>query len=352
MKDKETPLKLVRSLEKMSNGVYKRLEDARARFIAEGYEWPEWCDMPINVASDFLVQEKGLSGQEAANICAELTACYLWRKNKVVYWFDDILAQVLYAQSRDLKEQERLPVELLMKLPFPCVYIKAPDIIKNTDGFWAWMDYDVFKKGAELRMQWVSKTYDASIPLVLHILPEKSVMDCLRDTFSVIKEHFIDELKEMDFNDEAIQTIFEPTMIGVEMLLYLTAQNSEISEVRKKARQKQSDERITRSANEIRDQANEVMEYRVGVRMGREIHKAMQYYESNPDSTSTGRKVAPHMRRGHWHHYWRGPKTGKRELVLHWTAPIMVNAKDGMIAKDVVVYPVKANQKEKIDGLD
>lgn len=341
MKDKETPLKLVRSLEKMSNGVYKRLEDTRARFVVEGREWPEWCDMPINVASNFLVKEERMSFQDAASMCAELTACYLWRKNKVIYWFDDILAQVLYAQSKDLKEQEQLPVELLMKLPFPCIYIKAPDIIEDTDGFWAWIDYDVFSKGVELRMQWVYKAYDASIPLVLHILPGKSVMDCIQDTFSAVKEHFPDALKELDFNDEAVKAIFEPTMIGVEMLLYLTAQNSEIVEIKKKARQKQPDEHIDKSANEIKDEANEVMEYRVGVKMGREIRKAMQYYERNPDGKSTGRKVAPHMRRGHWHRFWRGPMKGKRELILKWLPPIMVNAEDGDEAKNVVVRIVE-----------
>lgn len=346
MKDKDTPLKLVRMWDKMSKDVYKRLEDMRAQFAAEGEEWPEWCDMPINVAAHLLIGEEGLTPQSSANICAELTACYLWRKNKVVYWFDDTLAQVLYAQAQDVKEQERLPVELLTKLPFSCVYVKAPDIVENSDGFWAWLDYDVFRKGTELRMQWVTKSFENSIPLTLHILPEASIMECIRDTFSESMKWLPDELKNLDFNDEVLKSIYKPTMIGVQMLLYLTAQNSEIVEIRKKSRpQKKAEENSKKPLKEIKDEASEVSEYRVGVKMGRAIWKAMEYYERNPENKGTGKKVAPHMRRGHWHHYWKGPKAGKRELILRWTAPMMINAKDGATAKNVVIYPLKGEKK-------
>ena len=43
-------------------------------------------------------------------------------------------------------------------------------------------------------------------------------------------------------------------------------------------------------------------------------------------------------RRGHWHHYWVGPRDGDRELILKWVAPMFINSGDNI----VTIYPVKA----------
>jgi len=44
-------------------------------------------------------------------------------------------------------------------------------------------------------------------------------------------------------------------------------------------------------------------EYRVGYRMWSEI---------------AGSKRAAHIRRGHWHKYWTGPKSGQQQAVIRW----------------------------------
>lgn len=40
--------------------------------------------------------------------------------------------------------------------------------------------------------------------------------------------------------------------------------------------------------------------------------------------------MRPHMRRGHWHHYWVGSRDNdeERKLILKWVAPIMINVLD------------------------
>ncbi len=37
------------------------------------------------------------------------------------------------------------------------------------------------------------------------------------------------------------------------------------------------------------------------------------------------RTVRPHVRRGHWHRFWTGPREGDRKLVAHWIPPTLVN---------------------------
>lgn len=338
MKDKDTPLKLVRMLDKMSSGIYEKLGQERDE-LAETWSWPEWCEMPIAVVTSFLISKAGLSAMNAGTIGAEVAACYLWRKNKAIFWFDDLLAQMLYAQSQDVKEQEEIPAEVLMKLPYPCVYIKAPDILEGMDGFWVWVNCDSMDESPELRMQWVFKSYEASAPMVLHILPGKSIMECMRDTFKPVHS-VVKRFDETDFNDQEIKEVYKPAMIGVQFALYLAAENAEIVEVRGKAKRKA----VPSEAREIKDEASEVSEYKVGVRMGRAIRKAMVYNEDKASGgkggVSSGKKVAPHMRRGHWHHFWRGSMKGKRELILKWLPPIMVNAEGSNEARDIVIRVV------------
>ena len=48
-------------------------------------------------------------------------------------------------------------------------------------------------------------------------------------------------------------------------------------------------------------------------------------------SVPTGRTVRPHMRRGHWHGFWTGPRKVNRDqqkLVLKWLPPLFVHGKN------------------------
>ncbi|WP_295617345.1 hypothetical protein [uncultured Intestinimonas sp.] len=46
-----------------------------------------------------------------------------------------------------------------------------------------------------------------------------------------------------------------------------------------------------------------------------------------------------HTRRGHWHHYWTGPRDGERALILKWTAPTVIHPEDR--EDNVTLYPVR-----------
>lgn len=63
--------------------------------------------------------------------------------------------------------------------------------------------------------------------------------------------------------------------------------------------------------------------HEVGFRLGASI-RAHKRYVSQSVRNDVQRQVRPHMRRAHWHHYWTGPKSGPRKLVLKWIAPTLV----------------------------
>jgi len=59
----------------------------------------------------------------------------------------------------------------------------------------------------------------------------------------------------------------------------------------------------------------------VGARIGPQLRKARE--ESDRDA-ETGRSVRPHLRRGHHHGFWIGPRDGDRTLVYRWLPPLLV----------------------------
>ena len=42
------------------------------------------------------------------------------------------------------------------------------------------------------------------------------------------------------------------------------------------------------------------------------------------ESEVTGRTIKTHLRRGHWHGFWKGPRSGVRNFIYHWIAPLVV----------------------------
>ena len=329
MKDKDTPLSLVRLWEKLDKDCYKQLDRCRAAKDEGQMQWPDYCLLPINAAFTFLVHVHGLSDQEAAAGCAELTACWTWRQNKIIYAFDPDMAQALSSQAEDVADTDVLPADLLMHLPYPCIYIKAPGLLEHMDGFWAWMDYDQNREGAELRIQWVFDTMDGSVPQVLHILPGATLRECVMDTLQTTLEH---TREPVDISDPVGGARI--ILMAIQLVLYILSDNADIEDEPKPQLQVVS----SRKPNtKIQDKAGEITAKNVGVRIGAAFRRSRGI--SSSGSTGTGSTKRPHMRRGHWHHYWRGPKDA-RELTLKWTAPTMIHS-DAGAEDNVIVYPVK-----------
>ena len=335
MKDKDTPLALVRLWPKLAAGCYEQLDNCRFAKADGEIDWPDYCLLPINAAFTYLVYGLGLSAEDAVAGCAELTACWTWRKNKIIYSFDADTATLLAEQANDVKVNDVLPADLLMHLPYPCIYIKAPGILEQMDGFWAWMDFDTNRNAPELRIQWVFEDMEHSYPEVLHIIPGGTLADCVLDTVQTITENI---RKPVDVSNpaEAARNILK----AVQLILYLVAENSDIESEPPSTRivRDSTNKKVSRI---VQDKASEVQVNNVGVRIGATIRRS-RTKTTNPknDNPATGSAKRPHMRRGHWHSYWTGPQDGDRKLILKWVAPTMVHPDDGADS-NVVVYPIK-----------
>ena len=336
MKDKDTPLRLVRLWPKMCPDCYESLDLCREAKDDGDMKWPDYCYLPINAAYTYLVTSLGLSDTQAAAGAAELTACWLWRRSKYIYSYDTDLASSLAEQVDDLKDTDVLPSELLLHLPHDCIYIKAPALVAHTDGFFVWDDYDVNREGAELRISWLHEDMEHTIPQVLHILPGGTIGECVEDTKRTTQEHTL-----LPVTDAPAVETARTVLIAIQLLLYLLSENAEMD-----AQPQHTAARPAGSSHkkvvDISDKASEVNAFDVGIRIGSAIRKAqshsMNSAKNNSDNSSGTRR--PHVRRGHWHHYWTGPRTGEQTLILKWTAPTMIHPEQGT-EDNVVVFPVK-----------
>lgn len=116
----------------------------------------------------------------------------------------------------------------------------------------------------------------------------------------------------------------------VNLILYICSANADFGEHRPMhpARRAPSGKKKRITA------ADQMRVWDVGIRLGPALRKAMasteQSQETGPapaEEVGQGR-CSPrlHWHRGHWHHYWTGPRSQpeERKIILHWLPPIPV----------------------------
>jgi hypothetical protein len=276
----------------------------------------------------------GRNQSEMAAEAAELTACYIWRKQKIIYAFDETLANELSEQAKGYAYEDDLPIDVLLHPPYPCVYIHCPGVFdKYINGFFAWIEWDVNRKILEFRVSYLPTTMDRTFPLVLE-LPEPTLGQCVAAT--------VEEIARQTKVPQKIPAVSEINMLltSLNMYLYLCSDGADIQPNPTQAK-------ITRRSAVIRDKFREIEAQDVGIRIGATLRKtsASQTDQNRETGVRAGSHSSkrPHTRRGHWHHYWTGPKDkpSERKLILKWTHPILVGGTLGNDSDTITVFPIK-----------
>lgn len=300
-------------------GLYQNLSSCvKAKEDGKIY-WDDNCYLPIAAAMESL-KYHGTPLTEASAVASELIACWLWGKDKTIYNFDNDLAAMLAEQAPSSME-DTIPSEILLHLPHHCQFIQT-NVIDGFSGFFIFIEYDLDRHECELRFNLVRREDNKSIPMMLHILPNKTTGECIAAAYG----------------EQNVNTISENTAICLQLLLYILSADADVrrSPITSAARAK--------SKKESKRQSN-IMN--VGVSIGRSIR--MSYGEtSNNDAPRKGHTGSysskrPHARRGHWHHYWSGA-SDNRNLILRWTAPTFIHSGGNM---NTTIIPVKKPRKTK-----
>lgn len=317
------PLDLLKEVSKKRPGIWAVLDE-----ISRNPEWDERCLVPIGLSlSLFPDYESESFAKKSAMLVQALkfSALAPWRLDKEVFEFSKELQSLLFEQAEE--DDMDIPGEILGYLPYRAFYVRFASPISNNlhmklDGFFVHYEWDV-QRGGDLSLRFLFLSTDLKIGGIEIKLSAKS----LSENFRIIQE-----ISDKNFDKMADETVSDvPTTIlpsrglikkSLELVLYICSQNADITASPKQATYKPK-------KGKIEDRYAEVKTWDVGVRLAPKIRLA-RTLESKKSGVEHKTHSSPraHMRRGHWHHYWTGPKSGERKLILKWTAPMLIGGVD------------------------
>lgn len=231
-----------------------------------------------------------------------------WRQTKLIYEFDKTLVEELTAQT-DLA----VASEMLKRLPFECAYIMTPNLFsyndEPVDGFMCLKRHDVLQI---LFVAWNKKDGTTNEGLLDIHLDAKTLeeSDKLSQEASV-RRGLISEHAPSTHTGNGI----------IQLLLYLCAANADVKERRPST---------TTAAKKATDK-RQVRQWDVGIRVGVTIKRNRSYAAAKTQRIGGDHKQharpRPHLRRGHWSHFWTGKRdSADRERILKWIEPMYINA--------------------------
>lgn len=268
-----------------------------------------WCSVPTDVVKN-IFQAKYPDRMKDADLMAAILA---WRRNKIIYQFDDMLAEKL-AVDRDID----IPVEVIQHAPYQCVFIQGklpnmPAVLETTGAFFM-LDYK-------------HKYPDKTFIKVVYCFEYVGSSLCVEyewtggqfDGNHTIKAFVSEMLKEDECESDDILFMENAKRVfqrHLNLFLYLCSEEPDIE--REAPKPRVNGQRITQRA--VRADVVHVGRY-----IGAVLKKARDEASDKAASTRNQHVVSPHMRRAHWHLYWTGRE--KKTPILRWLMPIFVNGR-------------------------
>ena len=297
--------------------------------LKDKMHWSDHCILPI--AAGMAVA--GEIGLDQAAFGYKISAMYAWRKYKEIYSFDSDLVDLLFEQADDEMD---IPIDILKQMPYPCIFVQY----KNR-GFFAHFEHDVNNRQFEFRF-WDTAEGDAGFPVIIHIEEDCTIKEALDKTLAEAKKNIAVRNLSTDYDyvlESGQSLVVEHAAKLLQLILYICADNSEKEE---NPEQKTVTRRNPESERKPKDTFREIRKWDVGFRIGSSIRrmKSKSADAGNSDNqenteesadpiTRKSSRTSPHARRGHWHHFWIGPKDSSgRQLILKWIAPIFINGSD------------------------
>jgi hypothetical protein len=286
-------------------------------------DWPEWCLVPLAGAYAVVAAAEGSLDLpvEDLGLVAAMGALYAWCQGRDIWRFDPELASAVI----DTDLTGPIPAEVLYRMPGWCVYLVDPACEgwpAGVAGAWCHLEWDCRTERTELRIV-LDLTTGQPLAVPLHIEAGRTVHEMLEaaDRAALAEGHKRgidpDELSHLlQGGLAAAEHLVGPV---VALLLYLCAENADVRDPDRPGAVGPRRRRSPRLEGPVRT-------WEVGYRVATALRSARTAAAAERDST--GRHVAPHLRRAHWHTYYRGEGSrsdpARREVVVRWLSPIAV----------------------------
>ena len=327
------PIQMVNRIKSVNKDIFMLLDGAlnllKTRDDFSDVEWNNLCYIPsyliIRFAEYMENEDKKFAKYYNMKSVSELFQITSWRQYKQIYSFDADLADILMDSATD----EICPYDLLSNLPFPAFYVEFTREVSfggiGDDVIGFFVSFDML--GDDLMMAFLAIHADHSQTSVpIHIKQGMTIQKSLKEInrlYNMTDDYVSNKIPEMEANklSDFAQRAFQ-------IVMYICAANADMSE---NAKQKACMRRPAKKSME-KDIAREIQKWDVGYRVGQVIR--MHGNTDVPDESEKEQKhikssrKRPHVRRGHFHHYWTGSKED-RKLILKWNAPTFIHAEIG-----------------------
>lgn len=264
-----------------------------------------------------------------ADIC-NLGAIIAWRVGKDIYRYD----QTIYEALWDTPLDGQIPVHMLYRLPSWCVWVDTPtDPVLNSPGFFAFLEYDPNNGETELR---IVIDIDGKLTWQCLYLSKNTIVDCLAETYARSARMAQSEL--VSFASDAAEAMKQIVAPRLSLLLYLCADEAEIEDRSGRGRKPGRPKPQKYRKGERLFPAAAPVGWEVAVRLGSKLSKAREEYERT-QSTGTGKRVPPHLRRAHWHVVPTGKDRSGRKVF--WALPWPIAGYDPEKVNPSVIHDVE-----------
>lgn len=279
-------------------------------------DWPQWCFLPM-AAWYAIVSEGGQMPLNRVPDVGRLAALGTWRYSQGIYRFDPDIFSALY----DTVPMGEIPVDVLFRLPEWSVYIETHGTRFAGDklhGFFVHLEFDVITQRPELRL--LLDTEQQLMPIPLHI-GKWTVTEAVDRALSETGKQAVKALG-VTLPPAPSDQLAEELYGLVSLVLYICSDEPEIDDEREpEATPQRPHPKRTKKGWRLFP-ASRPRIWKVAEALG---EKLRQQTASDP----SGRKVAPHLRRAHWHGFWSGPRDGERRYGYKFLPPMLVNPAEG-----------------------
>lgn len=315
--------------EALGEEVWQRLETA---LLSQPRPWHEAVLVPIGLAQELVLRDAGLRERldqlrpapgdieriAALNLQAcDVAALLPWNLTKGAYLFDPDLFDSLVEAPL-----ERLPVELLTRLPEYSPLLLFPRPWHGAVGAWVHLDEDTRFQPSHLEFRALLLGVNGRRLSMLLDLKGATLEECIHRTQeeTLLSQQAVG-IEGMSFPKEA----FEVLRGLLNLALYLSSEEPDLSARPRplpglSRRRKEGPLRVYPEPDPQRIE--------VGWRIGAALRRARQ--EGPSAATGSGKSPQPHIRRAHWHLYWTGEGSrkdpSKAKPRVRWVEPVLVGA--------------------------
>lgn len=292
------------------------------------------------------MQQHGFDRERAIDEISPVYFNFLWSKHRMIYHFNDALVSAFAEQVKRIDESETIPCEFLSRLPYPCIAVEiTPFSVSAVDRNSVDQLYHIdFSGRFYLIYEKENLLFDFPILHCLFEMQDGDLADyfmpiipsgTVKDSIFALHEFILSENEMISFDDAKAE--MTAPLLAMQVVLYLQSESADIKKPPKKSKRRK---KIPQKKNAASNPSTPEI-VRVGYRVGRILR---EYESSESKPSGTGSKKRPHSRRGHWHHYWTGPKNNPehRKRVIKWISPMIIHGETNQKTTTVVdVNPEK-----------